>query len=153
MSGFERLEQKIQQQHPGERYGDVSSFFHGSGIEISDFRKYSSGDAPRQINRKLSAKHDDLWVNSYHEDTDIGIHIFLDVNANWTGGSYVSHRHIVREWLADYMLFTKKHHIQSTYVWYVEQDSTMQTMICRSDHDWIRLFMRIEQHVQQASKT
>jgi hypothetical protein len=64
----------------------------------------------------------------------------------------MSHWSIVREWLADYMLFAKKNHLQATHVRYIGAEDELQSVVCRTDRDWIMLYMQIEQQVLVTKK-
>jgi uncharacterized protein (DUF58 family) len=114
---FEWLEEKLQQQIEGERYGALRSFFYGTGLEVEDFRTYQTGDSLRTINWKLSAKHDELWINKRHDEKDIHVDILLDINTNRSTGRTETNWHIVQQWLSDYLLFAKKYDLQSTTVY------------------------------------
>lgn len=65
--------------------GNFSSFLHGSGVDLSDNRHYTPGDEKRAINWKMSAKYDTLFVNLFHDEKAIDVHLCCDVNYNWKG--------------------------------------------------------------------
>jgi uncharacterized protein (DUF58 family) len=49
-------------------------------------RKYSAGDSASQINRKLSAKYQELYTNIFQQEKSLSLDIFLDINYNRRGG-------------------------------------------------------------------
>ena len=60
---------------------------HGSGIDLAENRQYVQGDEKRSINRKMSAKYNELFVNLYHEDKILEVHLCCDINYNRRGES------------------------------------------------------------------
>jgi len=50
-------------------------------------RKYSIGDSASQINRKLSAKYQELYTNIFQQEKSLNLDMFLDINYNRRGGN------------------------------------------------------------------
>lgn len=73
---------KIRKLTAWKNFSTFQSIFKGSGIEISDFRKYVPWDPLRYINRKLSAKHHELYTQLFQVERDILCDVFLDINYN-----------------------------------------------------------------------
>jgi uncharacterized protein (DUF58 family) len=48
-------------------------------------RKYSVGDSASQINRKLSAKYQELYTNVFQQEKSLNLDIFFDINYNRRG--------------------------------------------------------------------
>jgi len=93
-------------------FGSFQSIFKWSGIEISDFRKYISGDSFRIINRKLSAKHNELFVNKFHNDQEIELDIFLDINYNWKYWKQQQQNYeIFMQYFSDIIVYCRKNMI------------------------------------------
>lgn len=116
----ERIEQymeQIRQQFEGKRAGMFASVFRGSGIEIADFRKRQAGDQQKRVNRKLSAKHDQLRVNEYDADRTIDVEIFLDINQNRCAGIEQENSELVLLALTDFLVYAKKHQLHCTLSW------------------------------------
>lgn len=63
--------------------GQFSSLFHGAGVDIAENRQYSTWDEKRSINRKMSAKYDQMFVNLFHEEKAIDVYVCCDINYNW----------------------------------------------------------------------
>lgn len=66
----------------GKRFGAFQSIMKWSGIEKIDMRKYSVGDSSSQINRKLSAKYQELYTNIFQQEKSLTLDLFLDINYN-----------------------------------------------------------------------
>ena len=50
----------------------------GRGVEYADARPFTSGDALRDVNWRLSARSDDLWVSDRHPDRSTDVILLLD---------------------------------------------------------------------------
>jgi len=100
-----RLEQKLRKRLIGERYGSLETLFKWQWVAVRDTRRYQPGDQKATINRKQSAKRDQLYVNEYEAERTATVDLFLDINANRSTGVEVSNRSLARDFLADYMVF------------------------------------------------
>jgi uncharacterized protein (DUF58 family) len=69
----------------GKYFGQFQSIFSGVGTEANDLRPYSPSDGAKSINRKTSAKQQQLYSNIYHQEKAIAIDILRDVNYNRNG--------------------------------------------------------------------
>ena len=96
---------KLRKRLSGRYAGQFRSNLQWSGIEIADSRKYAAGDAKKFINRKQSAKHNDLYVSLLEQDSDVQVDVFCDVNYNWTWGIDQINSEKVFAYLADLVLF------------------------------------------------
>lgn len=77
--------------HIGDRHGgNFESQFYGAGMEAVEQRRYQPGDEKRAINRKMSAKYDELFVNIFQQEKAVNIHLCCDVNYNRKGGNIKS---------------------------------------------------------------
>lgn len=148
---LEWLEKQIRERHHGKRYGDIQSFFLWNGTQIEDFRVYAPWDSPRNINRKMSAKHDTLWINKRNQDTDLPVHIILDINTNRSWWIYENNRSIVRQWLADYILFARTYHVWKTTVWFPWTDWRIASMVCSTQEEWLQGYVQRESCVERMS--
>lgn len=52
---------------------------------MNDVRPYTPGDSAKTINRKTSAKHQELYSTVYHQEKSITIDVLRDINYNWSG--------------------------------------------------------------------
>jgi len=50
----------------------------GEGIEFADLRPFVSGDRPKRINWRATARTGELWVNDLHPERNTDVVIFLD---------------------------------------------------------------------------
>ncbi len=48
------------------------------GIEFADIREFATGDRPRHINWRASARRGGLWVNQQHPERNTDVVLFLD---------------------------------------------------------------------------
>ena len=61
--------------------GNQVSRAKGEGIEFADVRPWTSGDRPRRINWRASARRDELWVNDQHPERNTDVVLFIDTFA------------------------------------------------------------------------
>ncbi|NOZ44528.1 MAG: DUF58 domain-containing protein [bacterium] len=101
-----QIKKKIQ----GKYFSHFESIFKGSGIEVHDFRPYQTGDTPKSINRKLSAKQQQLFINLFQEEKSIDLDIFLDINYNRKGkfNQEINSRHALNL-LSDILVYSQKY--------------------------------------------
>lgn len=109
---LERYIDQLRQQFEGKRAGMFASVFRWSWIEIADFRKRQPGDQQKRVNRKLSAKHDQLRVNEYDADRTIDVELFLDINQNRWAGIEQQNIDLVLLALTDFLVYAKKHQLR-----------------------------------------
>ncbi|MCS6858182.1 MAG: DUF58 domain-containing protein, partial [Sandaracinaceae bacterium] len=60
--------------------GERPSRKAGSGIELFDYREYSPGDEFRSIDPLVYARTGRLMVRLFREESDLAVHIFLDIS-------------------------------------------------------------------------
>lgn len=58
-------------------------------------RKYSAGDSASQINRKLSAKYQELYTNIFQQEKSLSLDIFFDINYNRRGGKIANDQQVL----------------------------------------------------------
>ncbi|MGH2702062.1 MAG: DUF58 domain-containing protein, partial [Actinomycetota bacterium] len=68
----------------------------GEGIEFADLRPYASGDRPRRINWRATARLEQLWVNEFHSERNADIVLFVDSFAELRHGERSSLDQAVR---------------------------------------------------------
>ncbi len=59
-------------------YGDLVSRRRGPGLEFADLREFETGDDPRQINWRASARRGELWVNDRHPERNSDVVLLID---------------------------------------------------------------------------
>jgi hypothetical protein len=110
---------KIKKLIEGKYFSTFASIFKWPGMEISEVRKYSFGDPLRYINRKTSAKHNELYTNLFHQEKDISLDVFFDINYNWRYWD-IANRQLVVEFWTDILIYCKKNWIRIK-IYFVEQ--------------------------------
>lgn len=78
-----QLEKFLKKAFSWQYIWELKSFFKWEGIEIEDFRKFENWDDQRQINRKISAKKWETFLNIYKSTKNVDIYMYLDINQNW----------------------------------------------------------------------
>ncbi|HMT01010.1 MAG TPA: DUF58 domain-containing protein [Candidatus Absconditabacterales bacterium] len=99
---------KIKKIIQGSHSNIFQSLQKGSGLEIIDFRKYQDGDDFRSINRKMSAKFNQLFVDLYRQEKDIERHILRDINRNRLGGTTKPFHEIAKHYMQEIIFIAKK---------------------------------------------
>ncbi|MGI6680055.1 MAG: DUF58 domain-containing protein [Bdellovibrionota bacterium] len=82
LKSLEKLHFKVKKKSLGKNQGPHSSLKKGSGIEFSDFRIYSLGDNPKNIDWNVYAKTEKLYLKEFKEYQNINFFIYLDVSAS-----------------------------------------------------------------------
>ena len=54
----------------------------GSSIEFHEFRQYAPGDDPAQVDWRVFARNDKLFLRTFEQETNLECHIFLDCSAS-----------------------------------------------------------------------
>lgn len=124
---------KLRKRLSGRYAGQFRSNLQGSGIEVSDSRKYAAGDAKKFINRKQSAKHNDLYVSLLEQDSDVQVDVFCDVNYNWQWGVDQVNSDKIFAYLADLVLFA--HGQGMRLIVYYPVDGLKSSLVSHLD-DW-----------------
>ena len=83
-------------------------------------RKYSTGDSASQINRKLSAKYQELYTNIFQQEKSLSLDVFLDINYNRRGGK-ISNVEQVRAYAEDIISYCQQEQISIRF-FYPEQN-------------------------------
>lgn len=98
----------------GKRFGVFQHIMKWVGSEKVDMRKYSAGDSAAQINRKLSAKYQELYTNVFQQEKSLSLDIFLDVNYNRRGGE-IANVEQVRAYAEDIVTYCQRQQINITF--------------------------------------
>lgn len=67
--------------------GGYQSSFRGQGLDFDDFREYLSGDEPRFIDWKVTARMSTPYVRKFREDREISLVLAVDTSASMRYGS------------------------------------------------------------------
>jgi len=62
--------------------GRQESRSRGSGLEFAQYRGYVAGDAPRQIDWRLYARSDRLFVRESERDSPLSVYVVVDASAS-----------------------------------------------------------------------
>jgi uncharacterized protein (DUF58 family) len=66
--------------------GNYVTRIRGEGLEFADLRPHVPGDRLRQVNWRVSARRNRLYVNEYHPERNADVILFLDSFTNTAGG-------------------------------------------------------------------
>ena len=67
--------------------GKHRSPYHGFSVEFAEHRSYGFGDEIRHIDWKLFGKTDRLYIKRYEEETNLSVHLILDISKSMLYGS------------------------------------------------------------------
>ena len=62
--------------------GIHKSPYHGFSVEFAEHRLYNNGDPIKNIDWKLFARSDKLFVKKFEEETNLRSHILIDVSSS-----------------------------------------------------------------------
>ena len=79
---FDNLELLARQVVEGFIIGLHKSPFHGFSVEFAEHRLYNPGDAIRNIDWKVYARTDKMFVKKYEEETNLRCCIVLDASSS-----------------------------------------------------------------------
>lgn len=79
-------------------------------------RKYSAGDSASQINRKLSAKYQELYTNIFQQEKSLILDLFLDINYNRRGGEYPNRKQVLA-YAEDIVAYCQHQQIGIRFFW------------------------------------
>ncbi|MXV17153.1 DUF58 domain-containing protein [Hufsiella ginkgonis] len=82
LQDFGNLELLAQQVVEGFITGLHKSPFHGFSVEFAEHRLYNNGDSIRNIDWKLFARTDRLFVKRFEEETNLRCQLVLDVSSS-----------------------------------------------------------------------
>ncbi len=86
LSQLEDLELVAQWVVEGFLHGLHRSPYVGFSVEFASHRQYLPGDDLRHLNWKLYGRHDKLYVKQYDAETNVDVHLVLDVSRSMTAG-------------------------------------------------------------------
>ena len=76
---FENLELLAKELVEGFITGLHRSPYHGFSVEFADHKHYNFGESTRNIDWKVFAKTDQLYIKQYEEETNLRCTIVLDI--------------------------------------------------------------------------
>ena len=62
--------------------GNHKSPFHGFSVEFAEHRMYNNGDSIKNIDWKLFARSDKLFVKRFEEETNLRCHLVIDSSSS-----------------------------------------------------------------------
>ena len=71
----------------GHYSGQHASAYRGASVEFVDHREYAPGDEPRHIDWRVYGRTDRLFVKQYEAETNLDLHLLLDVSRSMDFGS------------------------------------------------------------------
>jgi uncharacterized protein (DUF58 family) len=86
LAGLEDLDVIARWVVEGFLHGLHRSPYVGFSVEFASHRQYLPGDDLRHLNWKLYGRHDKLYVKQYDAETNVEIHLVLDVSRSMTAG-------------------------------------------------------------------
>lgn len=98
----------------GKRFGVFQHIMKWAGSEKVDMRKYSAGDSASQINRKLSAKYQELYTNIFQQEKSLSLDMFFDINYNRRGGKIANEEQVLA-YAEDIVSYCQKQQINITF--------------------------------------
>ena len=82
LNGFGNLELLAQQVVEGFITGLHKSPFHGFSVEFAEHRLYNTGDSVKNVDWKLFARSEKLFVKRFEEETNLRCQILLDCSSS-----------------------------------------------------------------------
>lgn len=70
----------------GFMHGLHASPYVGFSVEFASHREYLPGDDLRHLNWKLFGRHDKLYIKQYDAETNLEMHLVVDVSGSMTAG-------------------------------------------------------------------
>src|SRR6476469_2099756 len=82
LQDFGNLDLLARQVVEGFITGLHKSPFHGFSVEFAEHRLYNSGESVKNIDWKLLARTEKLFVKQYEEETNLRCHLLLDTSSS-----------------------------------------------------------------------
>ena len=79
---FDNIELLAKQVVEGFIIGLHKSPFHGFSVEFAEHRLYNSGDSIKDIDWKVFARTDKMYVKKYEEETNLRCQIVIDASSS-----------------------------------------------------------------------
>lgn len=126
---------KIKKILQGKHSNIFQSLQKWSWLEIIDFRKYQDGDDYRSINRKISARFDQLFVDIYRQEKDIERHILRDINHNRLWWSKKPIYEIAKRYMQEIIFIAKQ--TNCTITLHYPENKKLITKPLRKNRPWM----------------
>lgn len=123
----------------GKLFGVFQHIMKWSGSEKTDMRKYSPGDSASQINRKLSAKYQELYTNIFQQEKSLSLDIFFDINYNRRGGK-IPNVEQVRVYAEDIIFYCQQQQIDIQFFYpkqHFWESTTLENLPMKKNTDEI----------------
>ena len=72
--------------------GDYKSVFKGTGLDFDDLRPYNYGDDIRTINWNITAKQNNIYINTYKEEKEQSVFFLIDVSKSQIIGNDIQNK-------------------------------------------------------------
>lgn len=115
----------------GKLFGVFQHIMKWAGSEKVDMRKYSPGDSASQINRKLSAKYQELYTNIFQQEKSLSLDMFLDINYNRRGGK-IANKEQVRGYAEDIVTYCQHQQITLQFFYPQQRFWGSSTLLSKS---------------------
>ncbi|MBI3051506.1 DUF58 domain-containing protein [Candidatus Woesearchaeota archaeon] len=86
LSGLDRFNLVMRKRVTSKYAGSRPSLMTGRGAQIKDYRLYAAGDDFRQIDWKVYARTDNLYVKRFEEERNLTVHVILDISSSMAYG-------------------------------------------------------------------
>jgi uncharacterized protein (DUF58 family) len=84
---LERLSVVSRRRLAGHGKGDRRSVRKGTSIEFVDYRHYTPGDDPRQVDWNIFRRSGNLYVKQFEEEEVLTAHVLVDVSSSMDWGN------------------------------------------------------------------
>ncbi len=84
---LERLALVSRRRVSGYGKGDRRSIRKGTSIEFTDYRRYTPGDDPRQVDWNIYRRSGNLYVKQFEEEEILTAHILIDISRSMDWGA------------------------------------------------------------------
>lgn len=77
----------------GHFSGQHQSPYRGASVEFADHREYAPGDETRHVDWKVYGRRDRLFVKEYDAETNLNVHLLVDISRSMDYGAPVPKMH------------------------------------------------------------
>ncbi len=119
MKNIKKILESITKKINWKRYGSYDSKLFGEWVEKIDNRIYNAGDNANRINRKLTAKTDNIIIDQHIRESSLNLFLYFDINYNrnsWNKESFIKTTQEIIEKLNSH-LSKENHHSEIYFNW------------------------------------
>jgi uncharacterized protein (DUF58 family) len=118
LASLDRLRLRTRRLHRGQRHGERRSRRTGRGLVFAGHRGYAVGDDLRHLDWDLLGRLDRPFLKLYEQETDLTVHLLLDVSRSMAFGAPSKYRAAAR--LAAALAFVALHGLDRVCVGLVD---------------------------------